>query len=103
MTLDTQVNLAESDKVSFYNRKEWLEEYVSGNGTFYREYGDDKNCAFSEDNDGDWEESSTEEDESSGRNTEEISTAYSCRIVFLLVFPLFHRSSTASFRPLEKA
>ena len=26
MTLDTQVNLAESDKGSFYNQKEWLAE-----------------------------------------------------------------------------
>ena len=26
MTLDTQVNLAESDKSSFYNQKEWLEK-----------------------------------------------------------------------------
>ena len=28
MTLDTQVNLAESDKSSFYNQKEWLEKSV---------------------------------------------------------------------------
>ena len=28
MTLDTQVNLAESDKSSFYNQKEWLEKTV---------------------------------------------------------------------------
>ena len=41
MTLDTQVNLAESDKGSFYNQKEWLEEYEYGNGMFYSEYGDD--------------------------------------------------------------
>ena len=27
VTLDTQLNLAKSDKVSFYNQKEWLEEY----------------------------------------------------------------------------
>ena len=38
MTLDTQVNLAESDKVSFYNQKEWLEEYEHGKGMFYSEY-----------------------------------------------------------------
>ena len=28
LTLDTQVNLAESDKSSFYNQKEWLEKTV---------------------------------------------------------------------------
>ena len=38
MTLDTHVNLAESDKVSFYNQKEWLEEYEHGKGMFYSEY-----------------------------------------------------------------
>ena len=38
MTLDTQVNLAESDKVSFYNQKEWLEEYEHGKGKFCSEY-----------------------------------------------------------------
>ena len=27
MTLETQVKLAESDNGSFYNQKEWLEEY----------------------------------------------------------------------------
>ena len=41
MTLDTQVNLAESDKGSFYNHKEWLEEYEYGKDMFYSEYGDD--------------------------------------------------------------
>ena len=41
MALDTQVNLAESDKGFFYNQKEWLEEYEYGNGMFYSEYGDD--------------------------------------------------------------
>ena len=41
MTLDTQVNLAENDKGSFYNQKEWLEEYEYGKGMFYSEYGDD--------------------------------------------------------------
>ena len=41
MTLDTQVNLAESDKGSFYNQKEWLEEYEYGKGMFCSEYGDD--------------------------------------------------------------
>ena len=41
MILNTQVNLAESDKGSFYNQKEWLEEYEHGNGMFYSGYGDD--------------------------------------------------------------
>ena len=41
VTLDTQLNLAKSDKVSFYNQKEWLEEYEYGKGMFYSEYGDD--------------------------------------------------------------
>ena len=41
MTPDTQVNLAENDKGSFYNQKEWLEEYEYGKGMFYGEYGDD--------------------------------------------------------------
>ena len=40
MTLDTQVNLAESDKGSFYNQKEWLEEPEYGQGMFYSEYGE---------------------------------------------------------------
>ena len=35
------VNLAESDKGSFYNQKEWLEEDEYENDMFYREYGDD--------------------------------------------------------------
>ena len=38
MTLDTQVNLAESDKVSFYNQKEWLAGYEHGKGMFYSDY-----------------------------------------------------------------
>ena len=41
MTLNTQVNLTESDKGSFYNQKECLEEYEYGKGMFYSEYGDD--------------------------------------------------------------
>ena len=41
MALDTQVNLAESDKSSFYNRKEWLETYDYGKGMFCSEYGDE--------------------------------------------------------------
>ena len=39
LTLDTQVNLTESDKGSFYNQKEWLEECEYGKGMFYNEYG----------------------------------------------------------------
>ena len=38
LTLDTQVNLAGSDKFSFYNQKEWLEEYEHGKGMFDSEY-----------------------------------------------------------------
>ena len=34
MTLDTQVNLAKSDKGSFYYQKELLEEYEYGKGMF---------------------------------------------------------------------
>ena len=41
MTLETQVNLVESDKGSFYNQKEWLEEYKYEKGMFYSEYNDD--------------------------------------------------------------
>ena len=41
MILDTQVNLAESDKGSFHNQKERLEEYEYGKGMFYSVYGDD--------------------------------------------------------------
>ena len=41
MTLDIQVNLAESGKGCFYNQKEWLEEYEYGKDMFYRECGDD--------------------------------------------------------------
>ena len=41
MTLETQVNLAKSDKGSFYNQKEWLEEYEYGKDMFYSEYCDD--------------------------------------------------------------
>ena len=41
MTLDTQVNLAKSDKGSFYNQKGWLEEYKYGKGMFYSEHSDD--------------------------------------------------------------
>ena len=39
MTLEA--NLAESDKGSFYNQKEWLGEYGYGKGMFYSEYDDD--------------------------------------------------------------
>ena len=72
MTLDTQVNLAESDKGSFYNQKEWLEEYEYGKCMFYSEYGDGKNYTSRKDNDSKWEESSSEKDESSDSNTEEL-------------------------------
>ena len=41
MTLDTQVNLAERGKGSFYNQKEWLEEYEYGKRMFYSECGND--------------------------------------------------------------
>ena len=41
MTRDTQVNVAENDKGSFYNQKEWLEEYEYGKSMFHSEYGDD--------------------------------------------------------------
>ena len=37
MSLDTQVNLEESDKGSYYNQKEWLEEYEYVKGMFYSE------------------------------------------------------------------
>ena len=40
MTLDTQVNVDESDKGSSYNQKEWLEDQEYGKGMFYCEYGD---------------------------------------------------------------
>ena len=38
---DTEVNLAESEKGSFFNQKEWLEKYEYRKGMFYSEYGDD--------------------------------------------------------------
>ena len=41
MILDTQVNLAENDKGSFYNQKELLEEYKCRNCMFYSEHSDD--------------------------------------------------------------
>ena len=41
MILNTQVNLAESDKGCFYNQTEWLLEYKYGKACFYSEYGDD--------------------------------------------------------------
>ena len=39
---------------------------------FYSEYRDDKNYTSSEANDSDWEKSSSEDDESSDSNTEEL-------------------------------
>ena len=47
MTLDTQVNLAESDKGSFYNHKEQLEEYEYAKGMFYSESGETSASIFS--------------------------------------------------------
>ena len=69
MTLET---LVESDKGSFYNQREWLEEYEYGKGFFYSEYDDDKNYTSSEDNDSDWEEISTEDEENTDSTTEEL-------------------------------
>ena len=37
----TQVDLAESGKGSFYNQKQWLEEYEYGKGMFFSEYDND--------------------------------------------------------------
>ena len=54
VTLDTQVNLAENDKGSFYIQKEWLEECEYGKGIFYSEYDDDKNYTSNEDNGSHW-------------------------------------------------
>ena len=39
MTLETQVNHAESDEGSFYNQKEWLEEYEYGKACFIMNTG----------------------------------------------------------------
>ena len=47
MTLDTQINLAESDKGSFYNKKEWLEKYEYGKGLLYSECSDDLRASAS--------------------------------------------------------
>ena len=84
MTLDTQVNLAESDKGFFYNQKEWLEEYGYEKAIFYSECDDDENYMSSEYIDSSWEGIPSEEDKSSDSNTGELPTAYSCRIVFFL-------------------
>ena len=85
MTFDTQVNLAESDKGSFYNQKEWLEEYEYGKGMFYSEYVDNKNYTSSEDNNSNWEESSSEDDKSSDSNTEELPVEDKNIVVSLLI------------------
>ena len=69
VTIDSQVNLAENDKGSFYIQKEWLEECAYGKGIFYSEYDDDKNYTSNEDNDSHWGESASGEDESSASNT----------------------------------
>ena len=79
MTLETQVNLAKSGKRSFYILRVWLEEYEYGKGVFYSEYSDDKNYT-----------------------SNKMPTAYSCRIAFFLVFPLFLQSFIASFRLWDK-
>ena len=102
MTLDAQVNLAESDKVLFYYQKEWLKEYKNGNGIFYGECNDDKNCASSEDSDSDWEESSSGEDKSSDSNMKELSTVYSCCIVFFSVFSSFSLIFYCFFQAMRK-
>ena len=91
MTLDT---LAESDKASFYNQREWLEEYEYGKGMFYSDYGDDKNYASSEDNDSGWEESSSEDDESSDSNTEELQVEDKNIVVFVSILERLICSST---------
>ena len=85
MTLETLGNLAKSDKVSFDNQREWLEEYEYGKGMFYSEYVDNKNYTSSEDNDSNWEESSSEDDESSGGNTEELPVEDKNIVVSLLI------------------
>ena len=82
MTLDT---LAESDKASFYNQREWLEEYEYGKGMFYSEYFDNKNYTSSEDNNSNWEESSSEDDKSSDSNTEELPVEDKNIVVSLLI------------------
>ena len=63
----------------------------------HSKYDDDKSCTSGENNDSDWKESSSEEDESSDSNSEELATAYRCRIVFFLFSPPFFQSSTASY------
>ena len=69
ITLET---LVESGKGSFYNQREWLEEYEYGKDMFHSEYGHDKNYTSGEDKDSDWEESSSEDDENSDSYTEEL-------------------------------
>ena len=46
MTLDELVNLAESDKGSFYNQNGYRSMSM-GKGMFYSEEDDDKNCTSS--------------------------------------------------------
>ena len=93
MTFDTQVNLAESDK-GFYNQREWLKVYEYGKGMFYSEYGDDKNYTSSEDNDSEWEESSSKEDESSHSNMEELPVEDKNIVVSLSILKRLICSST---------
>ena len=71
MTLDIQLNLAESGK----GYLEWLEEYEYVKGMFYSKYCDNKSCTS---------------------NT--MHTAYSCSIIFFAVPPLFLRSAIASYK-----
>ena len=85
MTLETLGNLAKSDKVSFDNQREWLEEYEYGKGMFYSEYVDNKNYTSSEDNNSNWEESSSEDDKSSDSNTEELPVEDKNIVVSLLI------------------
>ena len=76
VTIDSQVNLAENDKGSFYIQKEWLEGCAYGKGIFYSEYDDDKNYTSNEDNGSHWGESPSGEDESSTSNTGGITVSY---------------------------
>ena len=102
MTLDTQVNLARKDKGSFYNQKKWwLVECEYGKGIYYSEYDDHKNCLSSDDKGSNWEEGLSEEDVSSDSDMEELPTAYSCCVLFL-VFPPFSPIFYCFFQALRK-
>ena len=99
VTIDSQVNLAENDKGSFYIQKEWLEECAYGKGIFYSEYDDDKNYTSNEDNDSHWGESASGEDESSASNT----GGGDYRIIFFLVFPPFSPIFYCFFQAMRKS